>query len=100
MPEEQKTEENNIILVGTKPLMNYVKGVSIKFTKDSSKEVKIKARGKYMNKAIDIAEIIKKKPLNNEEIKIKEIKTDSIALKNNEGKNINVSTIEIILIQE
>ena len=53
-------EKGNVIFVGGKPLVNYVRGVVIQFTKNNSSEVVIKSRGKFISKALDIAEIAKR----------------------------------------
>jgi len=103
MPEEQteqKTGEENTVFVGTKPLMNYVASVIMQFTKNNSKEVIIKARGKFISKAVDIAEVVKKKFLGETKIEIKDIKINSAKFENKEGRSINISTIEIILIKK
>ena len=59
-------------------------------------EVLVKARGKFISRAVDVAEIAVKRFLK-DQIQIKEIKTDSEKFKNKEGKDVHVSTIEIVL---
>jgi len=58
--------------------------------------VVIKARGKFISRAVDIAEIACKRFLV-DTAKIKDIKIDSEEFKNKEGKQVRVSTIEITL---
>lgn len=96
---EKKTflEDTNIIFVGNKPFMNYVTSVNLQFTAKNRKEVILKARGKLINRAVDIAEVVRKRFLKDQNIKIKNITIDSEEFKNQEGKDIKVSTIEIIL---
>ena len=101
MPEE-KTEnkrkaDDNVIFIGSKPFMNYVTGVVMQFTKQGSKEVIIKARGKFISRAVDVAEVTTKRFLNEDDIKVKDIKIDSEEFENREGRKVNVSTIEITL---
>ena len=101
MTEEQKKKKNNnVVFIGAKPFMNYVTSVVMQFTLKQSKEVAIKARGKFINRAVDVAEVIRKKFLKDKNIDLKDINIDSEELENKEGKKINVSTIEIILIKK
>lgn len=76
--------------------MNYVTGVVMQFTTKSASEVTIKARGKFITKAVDVAEAASKRFLQNN-VLIRDIKVDSEEFTNKEGKNIRVSTIELIL---
>jgi len=93
---EIKKEDNNSIFVGGKPFMNYVTGVVMQFTTKNSKEVIIKSRGKFISRAVDIAEVATKRFLEGS-IEISEIKTDSEEFENKEGKQVRVSTMEITL---
>lgn len=93
----EKKEGDNIVFIGIKPFMNYVTGVVMQFTTKKQKEVIIKARGKFIKNAVDVAEVARKRFLKDEQIEIKDIKINSEELENKEGKKINVSTIEIIL---
>lgn len=92
----KESDKDNIIFVGDKPFMNYVTGVVMQFTTHNAAEVIIKARGKFISRAVDISEIAVKRFLENQ-VKIKEIKTDSEEFKNKENKDVRVSTIEITL---
>ena len=69
----------------------------MQFTTKGSNEVIVKARGKFISRAVDVAEVITKRFLKEQNIEVKDIKTDSEEFKNKEGKNVNVSTIEITL---
>lgn len=89
-------EADNSIFIGTKPFMNYVTGVVIQFTTKDAKEVFVKARGKFISRAVDVAEISVKRFLK-DQIKIKNISIDSEEFENKEGKDVHVSTIEITL---
>jgi len=92
----EKSEENTIF-VGEKPFMNYVTGVVMQFTTKGAKEVAIKARGKFISRAVDIAEVCRKRFLKDHNLEVKNIKIDSEEFENKEGRKINVSTIEIVL---
>ncbi len=93
----QSKEDENIVFIGSKPFMNYVTGVVMQFTTKGSNEVVVKARGKFISRAVDVAEVATKRFLKEHGIKIKDIKIDSEEFENKEGKKVNVSTIEITL---
>ncbi len=88
--------DNNVIFVGEKPLLNYVTGVVMQFTTQNSDEVIVKARGKFISKAVDISEVAMNRFLENN-IDIKHIKTGSEDFKNREGRQVRVSFIEITM---
>ncbi len=95
--EQQPTEQekpDNIIFVGKKPSMAYVLGVMTQFS-DGNKEVHIKARGKSISRAVDVAEIVKHRFATDVQIKDIQIGTEEMELQD-KGK-INVSTISITL---
>ena len=98
MAERIEKQDNNIIYIGTKPFMNYVSSIDIQFNMKGRNEVIIKARGKFINRAVDVAEVVKKRGLRDRKIEVKEIKIDSEEFENKDGRKIHVSTIEIILI--
>ncbi len=87
---------DNTIFVGTKPFMNYVTGVVMQFTTLKADEVVVKARGKFISKAVDIAEVSMKRFLN-DEVNSHNIIINSEEFQNKEGKQVRVSTIEIYL---
>jgi len=95
--QERKGKDENIVYISGKPFMNYVTGVVMQFTTKNSPEVIIKARGKFISRAVDVAEVVKKKFLKEQNLKIKDIKIDSEEFTNREGKKVNVSIIEITL---
>ena len=86
--------KDNCIFVGGKPFMNYVTGIVMQFTTKDAKEVIIKARGKFISRAVDIAEVTTKRFLK-DQVKVEDIVINSEDFKNKEGKDIRVSTIEI-----
>ncbi len=88
--------DNNSMFIGAKPFMNYVTGVVMQFTSKGASEVVIKARGKFISRAVDVAEVASKRFLQ-EQVDVKDIKIDSEEFKNNEGRQVRVSTIEITL---
>lgn len=91
-------EDTNSIFVGAKPFMNYVTGIVMQFTTKNEKEVLVKARGKFISRAVDVVEVAEKRFLEGQ-IKVSDIKIDSEEFKNKEGKDVRVSTIEITLVR-
>lgn len=88
--------EDNSIFIGNKPFMNYVTSVVVQFTTKNATEVLVKARGKFIARAVDVAEVASKRFLK-DQIGVKEISIDSEEFKNKEGREVRVSTIEILL---
>jgi len=76
--------------------VNYVTGVVMQFTTQAANDVTIKARGKFISRAVDIAEVATKRFLENR-VKVKDIRIGSEEFENKEGKQVRVSTIEIEL---
>jgi len=92
--EEKKTDEN-VIFIGKKPPMSYVLAVVTQFNGNGSKEVILKARGRSISTAVDTAEIVRNRFITNANIKVITIGTESMT--NEEGRESNVSSIEISL---
>ena len=94
----QVAPKDNTIFIGIKPFMNYVRAVTMQFKDYNQKEVIICARGKFISRAVVVAEVIKRF-LKDENIKIDDIKVGSNEFENKEHKKIFVSTIEIKLVK-
>ena len=90
--------ESNAVLIGKKPIMNYVLAC-ITFFHGGAKEVSIKARGKSISRAIDVAEVVRHRFLPDVKIKGIGIGTDHLLPQNEGDQATNVSTIEITLIR-
>lgn len=100
MPEEARDAgADNSIFIGGKPFMNYVTGVVMQFTTKGAEEVTVKARGKFISRAVDVAEVAAKRFLK-DTVGVKDIKIDSEEFENKEGKQVRVSTIEITLAKQ
>jgi len=93
---DERTDLDNNVFIGGKPFMNYVTGVVMQFTTKNAEEVVVKARGKFISRAVDVAEVASKRFLDGA-VAVKDIKIDSEGFKNNEGRDVRVSTIEITL---
>ena len=87
---------DNNVFVGGKPFMNYVTAVVMQFTTKNASEVIVKARGKFISRAVDVAEVSAKRFLENQ-VGVKDIKINSEEFENKEGRQVRVSTIEITL---
>ncbi|MEM4719525.1 MAG: DNA-binding protein Alba [Candidatus Pacearchaeota archaeon] len=93
---EKKEIEKGLVLVGNKPIMKYVSAAVLQFNSENLKKVTIRSRGKFISKAVDVAEIVKNKFLKDKNLKSNvNIGTENFTDKN--GKQLSISTIEIIL---
>ena len=103
MPQEQaKVQVNeqvkehrpmgNTVFIGKKGTMGYVLAVVTQFNNNQS-VVSIKARGKLISRAVDVAEIVRHRFLPNS--KIKEINISTEELTSEDGTKNKVSSIEI-----
>ena len=92
---KEKRDENTIF-VGNKPPMSYVLAVVTQFNSIGSDGVSLKARGRAISRAVDIAEIVKNRFMKN--VTVKDIITSTELMTNEEGRSSNVSSIEINLI--
>ena len=86
--------EDNIVYIGKKPIMNYVLAVVTQFNSGSG-EVVIRARGRSISRAVDVAEIVRNRFV--PESKVKDIQIATEKLTGEEGRVSNVSSIEIYL---
>lgn len=83
----------NSVFVGNKPVMNYVLAVLTQFNSGAT-EVSVKARGRAISRAVDVAEIVRKRFL--PAVDVKEIKISTEQVTSEQG-TANVSAIEIKL---
>jgi DNA-binding protein len=83
---------DNIVFVGKKPTMSYVLAVITQFS-SGAKDVHLKARGKSISMAVDVAEVVKNR-FSTDVKNIVEIGTEKVL---GERGELNVSTIDITL---
>ncbi len=88
--------EEASIFIGAKPFMNYITGVVVQFTSKGANSVIIKARGKFISRAVDVAEVACKRFLDNS-IVIKNVAISSEHFTTDDKKQLRVSCIEITL---
>jgi DNA-binding protein len=86
--------EENTVYIGKKPTMNYVLAVVTQFN-SGSMDVIIKARGRAISRAVDVAEIVRHRFIHNAEVM--DIKIQTEQLTGESGTIANVSSIEIYL---
>jgi archaea-specific DNA-binding protein len=85
--------EDDVVFVGSKPVMNYVLAVVTQFN-GGAKEVKILARGRAISRAVDVAEVSRARFLL--DVSVKNIQISTEVLNTDRGET-NVSAIEILL---
>ncbi len=86
--------EDNVVYVGKKGIMSYVLAAITQFNQGSV-TVSIKARGKSISRAVDVAEILRNKFM--AEVKVKNIAIQTEELANEDGTKSKVSAIDITL---
>jgi DNA-binding protein len=85
----------NTILIGKKPVMNYVIAV-LTLIHQGVREIYLKARGRAISKAVDTVEIIRNRFLPGK-VDIEDIRIGSQTVTNPQGREARVSIIEIKL---
>jgi DNA-binding protein len=97
----QRKPDDNVIFMGGKPFMNYVNAVVMQFTARGAREVVLKARGKFISRAVDVAEVVRNRILKDKGIGVKKIDISSEGFEKtgDDGRvrNVSVSIIEITL---
>ena len=83
-----------VVFVGGKPFMNYVTAVVMQFTTSGANKVIVRSRGKFISRAVDVAEIVNSRFLT-DSVEISNVEIGSEDFKNKEGRQIRVSTIDI-----
>jgi DNA-binding protein len=86
--------DENVVYIGNKPVMNYVLAVVTQMN-TGVPEVMLKARGRAISRAVDVAEIVRNRFMTDLEVGSIDISTEEMTSR--EGSNSNVSAIEIQL---
>jgi archaea-specific DNA-binding protein len=87
-------KDRNTVFIGNKPPMNYVLAVVTQFNQNEP-EVVIRARGKAISQAVDVAEIVRNKFYSKCSVKVVTIGTEQVM--SEDGRRRSVSAIEIRL---
>jgi DNA-binding protein len=88
--------ERNDVLIGRKPVMNYVLACITLFH-GGADEIYVKARGRAISRAVDVVEVVRRRFMPDVQVKNIGIGTDQLAPREEGGSPSNVSTIEITL---
>ena len=91
------TEERNVIFIGTKPIMSYVSATLTQLSTRPS--ITIKARGKRITQAVDVSQMIVKR-MDTVGYVISDVRISSDSLTSQDGKQRNVSNMEIDITKE
>ncbi len=83
-----------VILVGRKPTMNYVLATTMPLAE--GKKVVLKARGRAISKAVDVAQVVTRRFMQDAEIESVNIGTEEGRV-GQDGRPRSVSTIEITI---
>jgi DNA-binding protein len=87
-------KKDNAVFVGSKPPMNYVLAVITQFH-NGAKNVEVKARGRAISRAVDVAEIVRNKFMG--DLKVNNIAIGTEEIQGEKGDKLNVSTMTIVL---
>ncbi len=88
------SDKNNVVYIGSKPVMNYCLAV-LSCLQNNNNTVELKARGRAISSAVDVAEVTRNRFMENLNVENIEIGTEE--LEGHEGQKRNVSTITIVL---
>ena len=90
-------EFSDVVFIGNKPSMSYVLAIISAINSGTSEKITLKARGRAVVTAVDVAEIVSKRFLKN--LKLSDIKIGTVEMPPREGETRSrmVSTIEISL---
>jgi DNA-binding protein len=95
-PTKEKVKEENRVLIGRKPVMNYVVAC-ITFFNSGEKEVVVKARGRAISRAVDTVELLRRAFV--KDLEIKGIALGTQEIQREEGGARNISTMEITVVK-
>src|ERR687898_740817 len=93
----RRSSSSNEIFIGKKPLMTYVTATLVQLANEPI--VVIKARGKSITRAVDVAQIIVKR-MDTLGYKVGLVNIGSEEVKSDDGRTRNVSTVEISISRE
>ncbi|MEM3616724.1 MAG: DNA-binding protein Alba [Candidatus Bathyarchaeia archaeon] len=82
----------NTVLIGKKPIMNYVVAC-LTFFNSGAQKIVVKARGRAISRAVDTVELLRRAFV--KDLQLKEVKIGTEEVTRGEGQKTNVSTIEI-----
>jgi DNA-binding protein len=93
----EMSEKSGIVYIGSKLPMDYVLAVITRLSANDSTEVILKARGRAIATAVDVAEITRSRFLKDLKVSRIAIGTEEMPAREGENRTRMVSTIEITL---
>jgi len=93
-------EKSGIVFIGRKPAMNYVLAIITSLSAGDAKEITLKARGRAITTAVDVAEIARNRFLKDLKVSKITIGTEEIPPREGENRSRMVSTMELTLTKE
>jgi DNA-binding protein len=91
----QNNKEPNVVFIGRKPVMSYVLAVITGLNTPDNDEIILKARGRAISTAVDVAEVTRRRFVN--DLKVDAITIGTEEVEQEDGRSRNVSTMEIRL---
>jgi len=88
-------KKDNIVFIGQKTAMNYVMAC-LTVIQAGFKEITLKARGKAISRAVDVAEILRNRFMK-DKVEIEKIESGTEVLERQDQGKFSVSTIDIII---
>ena len=93
-------ERSGIVFIGNKPAMSYVLAIITSLSASDAKEITLKARGRAITTAVDVAEIARNRFLKDLKISKISIGTEEMPAREGENRARMVSIMEITLAKE
>lgn len=94
MSKASSDSSRDFVIVGMKPIMNYVVACMTLFNAGSSL-IKVRARGRHISKAVDVVEMLRRVFL--KDVAVEKIDIGTEVHRTPNGREASVSTIEIRL---
>ena len=95
--EKTVKKEPEVVFIGNKPPMSYVMAVMTALSSGASTEITLKARGRAIATAVDVAEITCNRFIKDLRVTAIGIGTEELPAREGENGSRNVSTLEIKL---
>jgi DNA-binding protein len=93
-------DRSGIVFIGSKPPMNYVLAIITSLSASNAKEITLKARGRAITTAVDVAEITRNRFIKDLKVNNISIGTEEMPAREGENRSRMVSTMEIKLTKE
>ena len=92
--------ESGTVFIGNKPPMSYVLAIITSLSASDGKEITLKARGRAITTAVDVAEITRSRFIKDLKVTSISIGTEEMPAREGENRSRMVSTMEIKLAKE